>query len=161
MFDHEQDWNLGTDDEPPPAKYLAFVVGADEYGVPIPEIREVVRLQPLTPVPDTPPYVKGVVNLRGLVIPVVDLREKLGAFVTEDTEETCIVIMISDAVCVGAIVDRVLDVIEVPEESVSMQPPIGGTPPPAWVQGIQARGDGVRFLVDVDGLISGTGLVYR
>lgn len=137
-----------------PAKFLTFMIGCDEFAVAIADVREVIGLRQCTPVPDMPSYMRGVLNLRGAVVPVLDLREKLGVDTARDTEDTCIAVLVSEGAPVGAIVDRVVEVVEVDLSLVTGGTDIGGRPTPAWVLGIEATRDGVRFLVDVDGLVT-------
>ncbi len=105
-------------------KYLSFQLGSELYGVAIMRVREIIALLDITPLPDVPNYVKGVINLRGRIIPVVDLRARLGLESVEHTEKTCIVVIeVQDAeddeiMQVGCIVDSVNEVMDLVEEQI-------------------------------------------
>ncbi len=95
-------------------KYPTFVLGEEEYGVEILKVREILGMMPITNVPRTPPFVKGVINLRGKVIPVIDLRLKFGMPEIEYAQETCVIVVEVDGVPMGIIVDTVREVTTSP-----------------------------------------------
>lgn len=136
-------------------KYLVFALGEEQYAVDILKVREIVRMTHITPLPHSPPFVRGVINLRGRVIPVIDLRARFGLQPREYTERTCIVVVEPHGSPVGMAVDEVLEVAAIAPEQVD---------PPA-VQGPCLRGvarcDGrVRLLLDLERVCSleeGTG----
>jgi purine-binding chemotaxis protein CheW len=135
-------------------KYLTFQLGAEHYGLPVLRVREVVGNQVAAKVPHTPAHVKGVINLRGKVIPIVDLRMKFGLTNTEETDRTCIIVMQlsgrGTSILVGAMVDRVSEVMTVAAADIEDTPDFGDGETLPYVLGIAKTRDGVRILVDPD-----------
>ncbi len=103
-------------------QYLTFVVSEEVYGVPIEYIAEIIGAQQLTPVPDSRPFMRGVINLRGTVIPVMDVRARLSMEPRSVDERTCIVVVQLDEIVVGLLVDTIADVIDVPPTSIEAAP---------------------------------------
>ena len=97
-------------------KYLTFVLADEVYGLEILKVREIIGMMPITDVPQTPGHVRGVINLRGKVIPVVELRLKFGMPPTEDTEETCIIVVDVNGIEMGTVVDKVYEVLDINEQ---------------------------------------------
>lgn len=112
-------------------KFLTFRVDKEEYGIEIECITEIIGIQRITDLPDTPDYVKGVINLRGRVIPVIDIRRRFGFEEREYDERTCIIVVNMHDVDVGLIVDSVQEVTDIPSEQID--------PPPAITRGSQSR----------------------
>ena len=139
-------------------KYLTFVIDGEEYGVPVLQVREIVRLLPITRVPQVPEHVKGVVNLRGKVIPVVDLRLKLGFGPCEYTERTCIVIVeihaASGGALIGLIVDAVSEVATIVSKELQDAPCLGGEIDARYIKAIARVKDGVKMLIDLDRVLA-------
>jgi len=130
-------------------KYLTFRLAGEEYGVQILKVREIIGLLDITSVPQVPPYVKGVINLRGRVIPVVDLRLKFGMEATEYTEQTCIVV-VDVGELTGAIVDTVQEVLDVEAGQIDPPPPLGAGVDTSFVLGMGKVKGGVKILLDID-----------
>lgn len=140
-------------------KYLTFAIDGEEYGVPVLQVREIVKLLPITRVPQVPEHVKGVVNLRGKVVPVVDLRLKLGFGPCECTDRTCIVIVEihvdgGDAL-IGLIVDAVSEVATIVSRELQDTPCLGGGIDPSYIKAIAKVKDGVRMLIDLERVLAG------
>lgn len=129
-------------------KYLTFRVGDEDYGIAIEHISEIVGLHKITPVPDVPRFVKGVINLRGKIIPVVDMRLRLGMPERQYDERTCIIVVNIEGDLLGLIVDRVNEVTDIPVSQIEPTPAgeeeLGG-----MVKGLGKVGDGVKILLDV------------
>jgi purine-binding chemotaxis protein CheW len=126
---------------------------ADEhYGLDIARVYEIIRHQPITPVPRAPSFVKGVINLRGRIIPVVDLRGRFGMPETEGTKETRIVVAESGSTRVGLVVDSVSEVLLVPVESVEGTPEVAAGADAEYLRGIAKLGDRLVLLLELDGL---------
>lgn len=110
-------------------KYLTFVLGNSEYGVPVQKVREIIKAMEITSVPQVAPYVKGVINLRGKVIPVADLRLKFGLTQAEYSDRTCIIVvemaLRSASALVGVVVDSVSDVVSISTEEIEEAPEVG------------------------------------
>ena len=131
-------------------KYLTFVLGEEQYGVEIVRVREILGVLPITPMPQTPHYVKGVINLRGKVIPVLDTRTKFGMPERENTAETCIIVVDVGGRSVGLLVDTVKEVMDIAENQIEDPPHFGAGVDTAFVRGLGKVGDQVKILLDID-----------
>ena len=126
---------------------------ADEhYGLDIARVYEIIRNQPITPVPRAPGFVKGVINLRGRIIPVVDLRGRFGMPEVEPTKETRIVVAESGTTRVGLVVDSVSEVLLLPLDSVEATPEVAAGDDAEYLRGIAKLGDRLVLLLELDGL---------
>jgi purine-binding chemotaxis protein CheW len=132
-------------------QYLTFIIRNQSYGVPIGVVREINQIRDITPVPDTPAFVKGVLNLRGKVIPVVDLRVRLSIEEASYTKETCVIVVDTHAGQVGTIVDSVSGVIDLPETDIEAPPVIGGEQGCGFVVGMGKATGKVIVLLDILG----------
>ena len=140
-------------------KYLTFGLGNEEYGVVILKVREIIGLMEITAVPHTPSYIKGVINLRGRVIPVIELRTKFGMERQEYNERTCIIVVEvqgpSETIQVGMLVDSVSEVLNIAEEEIEPPPTFGaGDLDSESLLGIGKVKGQVKILLDVDRVIS-------
>ena len=141
-------------------KYLTFALGREEYGLQILKVREIIGFMEITAVPRTPAYVRGVINLRGQVISVVDLRDKFAMPPRERTEETCIVVVETTCagrrVNIGLIVDRVSEVLNIAAEHIEDAPDFGGSDlDPKFILGMGKIGQAVKILLDIDQVLAG------
>jgi len=147
---------IGDEDEDTQAnKYLFFKIDVESYGVGIRHVLEIVELQRISAVPDMPAYVKGVINLRGKVIPVVDLRLRFGMQERPYDDRTCIVVSEIGGVTLGFIVDTVEEVLEIPEANIEPAPrfkTVSGKD--RYIAGMGKVGDAVKILLDVEKLIA-------
>ncbi|HJX68320.1 MAG TPA: chemotaxis protein CheW [Candidatus Limnocylindrales bacterium] len=126
---------------------------ADEhYGLDIARVFEIIRHQPITPVPRAPSFVKGVINLRGRIIPVVDLRARFGMPEVEPTKETRIVVAESPSTRVGLIVDGVSEVLLVPADAIEQTPAVASGADGEYLRGIAKLGGRLVLLLELDGL---------
>lgn len=132
-----------------PGQYLTFVLKGQPYGVPIGTVREINRMSDITPVPQTPTFVAGVVNLRGKVIPVVDLRLKLGLEYIAQTKETCIIVIETDNGQVGTIVDSVRGVIELNDSQIEPAPALGDDETMRFIMGMGKVDNQVVVLLSI------------
>lgn len=139
-------------------KYLTFALGKEEYGVEILKVREIIGFMEITAVPRTSQYIRGVINLRGQVISVMDLRAKFGMESAEQTEQTCIIVVeISKAgrkLSIGIIVDRVSEVLDIAEANIEDSPALGGDVDSDFILGMGKIGPSVKILLDIDKVIS-------
>lgn len=139
-------------------KYFTFILGEEEYGLEILKVREIIGLMPITNVPRTADYVCGIINLRGKIIPVVDLRVKFGMQKVDTTEETCIIVVECSkddhAMTMGILVDRVSEVLDVDEESIEPPPDFGTGFQANFILGMAKINDSVKILLDVDTILS-------
>jgi len=131
-------------------KYLTFVLGAEQYGVEIVKVREILGVLPITPMPQAPGYIKGVINLRGRVIPVVDIRTKFGMPEKENTPETCVIVVDVGGKSTGLLVDTVREVMDIPEEQIEAPPHFGAGVDAGFVHGLGKIGGHVKILLDID-----------
>ena len=131
-------------------KYLTFVLGAEQYGVEIIKVREILGVLPITPMPQTPYFVKGVINLRGKVILVVDTRTKFGMAERENTSETCVIVVDTGGKSIGLLVDTVKEVLDITEEQIEDPPCFGSGANTDFVRGLGKIGNQVRILLDID-----------
>jgi len=140
-------------------KYLTFALAQEEYGLEILKVREIIGYIDVTAVPQTPHYVKGVINLRGKVIPVIDLRSKFGMETTDVTDETCIIVVeINQAgrqFSTGIVVDRVQEVLDIAAGSIEDAPQFGGAVDTNFIMGMGKVGDSVKILLDIDMVLGG------
>jgi len=130
-------------------KYLTFVLDTEEYGLEILKVREIMGVMEITTVPRTPHHVKGVINLRGKVIPVVDLRLKFSMPEADHTEQTCIIVVQVNEVEMGIIVDEVREVLDIPAESIEDAPSFGASVATDFILGMGKTGNRVTILLDI------------
>jgi purine-binding chemotaxis protein CheW len=139
-------------------KYLTFALAHEEYGLEILKVREIIGYMDITAVPQTPSYIKGVINLRGQVIPVVDLRTKFGMETAEVTEQTCIIVVeITQSgrkFNTGIIVDRVSEVLDIAGQDIEEAPQFGGSVDTDFILGMAKVGESVKILLDIDKVLS-------
>jgi purine-binding chemotaxis protein CheW len=134
-------------------KYLAFRLGAVEYGIPILSVHEIIGILPITPVPRARDCVRGVVNLRGKIVPVVDLRSKF-RMPAAPGAELCIVVVRSAGTDLGVLVDAVSEVVSVAASEIATTPSLGDQLDDAYVTGISTANGKVRFLLDIDAVLA-------
>ncbi|HET9267486.1 MAG TPA: chemotaxis protein CheW [Vicinamibacterales bacterium] len=145
-----------------PGKYLTFALADEEYALPVLKVREIIKMMEITQVPKVPPHVKGVINLRGKVIPIVDLRLKFGFPPQDATERTCIIVV--DAALnggrssLGFVVDGVNEVMNIAAEEIEPTPDFGEQVNTTYMQGVAKRGAHVKMLLDLDRVLSSTPL---
>ena len=142
----------------PESKYLTFSLGAEEYGIGILKIKEIIGMMPITPVPRTPAFVKGVINLRGKVIPVMNLRLKFGMEEIPYTERTCIIVVetrwVRGALLIGIVVDSVSEVLNIKNGEIEETPVLGADLDTDFILGIAKINGGVKILLDIDRVLS-------
>ena len=143
-------------------KYLTFKLGPESYGLGILKVQEIIGLMAITHVPRASQYVRGVINLRGKVIPVVDLRLKFGMESTDDTERTCVIVVQvvhgTQTIVMGLIVDEVSEVLDITENQLEPPPSFGTSVDTMFIQGMGKVGDKVIILLDVDRALVGDGI---
>ncbi len=139
-------------------KYLTFLLASEDYCVDILKVHQIIQLQPITKVPMTPSYIRGVLNLRGKVIPVLDLRIKFNMHSIEDSRTTCIVIVQVEIenidMVIGLVIDEVRDVIIVSPEDLEETPEFGSAIDTHFIMGLVRSSDNVKILLDVDKILS-------
>ena len=134
-------------------KYLTFKLDGEEQGVEILKVREINGLMDITAVPQMPSYMKGVINLRGKVIPVIDLRLKFGLAEAEYTHQTCIIV-VDVGREIGILVDTVSEVLNIKSEDVEPPPALGSSVDTSFILGMGKVGDAVKILLDIDRVLT-------
>ncbi len=137
------------------SQYLTFRLGDEEYGIEILKVQEIKGYAPVTPVPNTPSYVKGVMDLRGTVIPVVDLRAKLAMSEAAYNQFTVIVVVTVGPKGMGLIVDAVSDVLNIPTSDVQATPEFGAAVDARFINGLAKAGEKLVVLLDIDRVLTG------
>ena len=139
-------------------KYLSFTLAGEEYGIGILKIKEIIGMMPITSVPQMPKYFKGVVNLRGKVIPVIDLRTRFGMDVIDYTDRTCIIVVEiqgkTATVLVGIVVDSVSEVLNIRAEQIEDPPDFGASIDTGYILGMAKMDGGVKILLDIDRVLA-------
>ncbi len=129
-------------------KYLTFHIGNEDFGIEIRHVIEIIGIQKITEVPDSPPHVKGVINLRGKVVPITDVRLRFGMPEKEYDERTCVIVVNIDESSVGLVVDTVSDVATIPQEDIESG--IGSRKEQeTYIQGLGKIGDEIKILLDI------------
>ena len=140
-------------------KYLTFSMADEEYGIGILKIKEIIGMMPITTVPQTPEFVKGVINLRGKVIPIVDLRARFGMDTIDYTERTCIIVVEIEGpagmMMIGIVVDAVSEVLNIKGEHIEDTPSFGTKLNTDYILGMAKMEGGVKILLDIDQVLSG------
>ena len=139
-------------------KYLTFTLAGEEYGIGILKIKEIIGMLPITSVPQTPDFVKGVINLRGKVIPVIDLRLRFSMGEIEYTERTCIIVVEiasqAGTVMIGIVVDSVSEVLNIKGDDIAETPTFGTRLNTEYILGMAKMGGGVKILLNIDKVLS-------
>ena len=139
-------------------KYLTFTLAEEEYGIGILKIKEIIGMLPITSVPQTPDFVKGVINLRGKVIPVIDLRLRFGMGEIDYTERTCIIVVEIEGqegtVLIGIVVDSVSEVLNIKSDDIEDTPTFGTKLNTDYILGMAKMEGGVKILLDIDRVLS-------
>ncbi len=135
-------------------KFLTFVLGDEEYGIEILKVREIMGIMEITPVPQTPDYMKGVINLRGNVIPIIDLRLKFAMPEVEHTKETCIIVAEVGTTQVGVIVDSVSEVTDIKGEDIEEAPSFGQGVDTNFIMGLGKTKKKIIILLDIERVLT-------
>lgn len=139
-------------------KYLTFTLAEEEYGIGILKIKEIIGMMPITAVPRTPGFVKGVINLRGKVIPVMDLRLRFGMEAMDYTERTCIIVVEiasqTGTIMIGVVVDSVSEVLNIKGDDIEDTPTFGTQLNTDYIHGMAKMEGGVKILLEIDKVLS-------
>jgi len=137
------------------SQYLTFTLGGEEYGVEILKVQEIKGYSAITPIPNTPSYVKGVMNLRGAIIPIVDLRAKLAMSEAAYNQFTVIIVVRVGAKTVGVVVDAVSDVLNIPTKDIQATPDFGAQVDARFISGLAKAGEKLVVLLDIEKVLGG------
>jgi purine-binding chemotaxis protein CheW len=144
-------------------KYLTFALGKEEYGIEILKVREIIGYMTITAVPQMPDYVRGIINLRGQVIPVVDLRSRFAMETKEITDQTCIIVVDihheDRSFNAGLVVDHVQEVLNIENGNIDGAPQFGTQVNTDFLLGIGKSGSTIKLLLDIDCVLEGMGTV--
>ncbi len=145
---------VATKKEVTEGKFLTFILGSEVYGIEILKVREIIKLMDITAVPRTPDYLKGVINLRGKVIPIVDLRSKFSMPEIEHTQETCIIVAEVNQTSIGIIVDSVSEVSNINSEEIEEAPHLGQDIDTDFILGLGKTKERIVILLDIELVLS-------
>jgi purine-binding chemotaxis protein CheW len=152
-----EDYSIKID--PRAGKYLTFFLASEEYGVEILKVQEIIERMPITPVPLTSKYILGVINLRGKIHPVMDIKVKFGMDQTQITEETCIIVIKTASMMMGILVDKVSEVVNVASDDIADTPSFGADVNTEYLLGVGKTGGHVRLLLDIEKVITATDII--
>jgi len=154
MADENSDDDLWDEDEDTQKdKYLTFHLADEDYGLDIACVTEIIGIQKITVVPNMPDCVKGVINLRGKVVPIMDVRRRFEIADRDYDERTCIIVAEINDTSVGLVVDKVNEVLDIPEDRIEPPPQTGGKPYSAYIKGMGKVDGGVKILLDINSLL--------
>ncbi len=139
-------------------KYLTFKLADEEYGLEILKVREIIGLMDITAVPQMPHFMKGVINLRGKTISVIDLRLKFGLPEIETTEQTCIIV-VNVGQEIGILVDTVCEVLDIDAQQIDPPPVISGEVDTTFILGMSKVGDGVQILLNIEDVMTSAEII--
>jgi len=137
-------------------KYLTFYLEGEEYGLEILKVHEIIGIMPITRVPRTPPFILGVINLRGKVISIMDLRARFGMRAAEQVAEACIIVVQVGGVQIGLFVDRVSEVLDIPEDEIEDAPSFSVEIDTDYILGVAKSNGRVKLLLDIDRVLAQT-----
>ncbi|MEJ2199504.1 MAG: chemotaxis protein CheW [Desulfuromonadaceae bacterium] len=150
-IDFDKDFSVENEDTLK-GKFLTFHLGKEDYGIEIRYVTEIIGIQKITEVPDMPAFVKGVINLRGKVVPVMDVRTRFSMEPREYDDRTCIIVVNIDEKSVGLVVDKVNEVADIPDKQIE-PPPRTNMETSRYIQGMGKMGNEVKILLDVQKLL--------
>jgi len=145
-YDLEEDTQKG--------KYLTFTVGSEVYGLEIQYITEIIGIQKITQMPELPEYMKGIINLRGKIIPVMDMRLRFKKEPREYNDRTCVIVVEITGLSVGLIIDSVSEVISIPDQNIVKPPQINNEIGNRYIKGIGKVENEVKLLIDCEKLFT-------
>jgi purine-binding chemotaxis protein CheW len=139
-------------------KYLTFALDKEEYAIEILKVNQIIRLQQITAIPRTPSFVRGVINLRGMIIPIIDLRKKFEMNEHADTERSCIVVIQLEQdgkkINMGIIIDEVREVLEIPADDIEKTPEFGAGIDTQFIIGMAKTGNNVKMMLDISKVLT-------
>jgi len=146
------------------SKYVTFTLGQESYGLPVLHVREIIRICPITPVPNMPPHVRGVINLRGTVIAVLDLRAKFSMAPVPPGERACIIVLqlgvaSTRPTLIGIIVDAVEEVVQLGNSEIEPCPDFGGSTASQYILGVATIRGGVKTLLEIEKIFAEEGAI--
>ncbi|MDU4696188.1 MAG: chemotaxis protein CheW [Paenibacillus sp.] len=153
MTDQNTQLQTEASDDTQTGKFLTFLIGTDVYGIEIRYVTEIIGIQAITEVPELPEHIRGIINLRGKIIPVMDVRLRFKKPFREYNDRTCIVVVELSEVSIGLIVDSVSEVVQIAEEDIVPPPDIKSGNPQGFIKGVGKVGGEIKLLLDGDKLL--------
>ena len=142
-------------------KYMTFQVGTDVFGIELKYVNEIIQMQPVTPIPEVEHFIKGLINLRGKIIPVIDVADRFGKESFEYNDRTCVIVIEVKNIEVGLIIENIAEVVSIEEEDILPPPTVGhGSIQNKFVRGIGKIGENVKLLLDPVKLLSDDALDF-
>ena len=151
--------NQSVRDDTRAGKYLTFFLSSEEYGVEILKVQEIIGRMPITPVPLTSKYIRGVINLRGKIHPIMDLKVKFDMEQTIITDETCIIVINTSSLMMGILVDKVSEVVNVTSGDIEDTPSFGADVETEYLLGVGKTGGRIRLLLDIEKVITASDVI--
>lgn len=152
-MDHELNTVLAFEEDTQKGKFLTFALGKEEYGVEIKYVTEIIGIQAITEIPEMPDYIKGIINLRGKIIPIMDVRLRFSKEFKGYNDRTCIIVIELEDLSIGLVVDCVSEVLPIPEENISKPPNFQQGFQNKYIKGIGKVGQEVKLLLDCNMLL--------
>lgn len=148
------EFELEMEEDTQKGKYLTFSIGKESYGIEIQYVTEIIGIQAITEIPELPDYVKGIINLRGKIIPVMDVRLRFKKEVKEYNDRTCVIVIDIMDLSIGLIVDSVAEVINIPEQDIEVPPKMNKGYNNRFIKNIGKVGNDVKLLLDCEKLLN-------
>ena len=146
--------NLEFEEDTQKSRYLTFSIGKETYGVEIKYVIEIIGIQTITEIPELPEYIKGIINLRGKIIPVMDVRIRFKKESIEYNDRTCVIIVDINDISIGLIVDKVAEVIIIPDQDIVEPPQMNKGNKNRYIKNMGKVGDDVKLLLDCEKLLT-------
>ncbi len=146
--------NFNLQEDTQKGRFLTFAIGNEEYGIEIEHVTEIIGIQAITEVPELPVYIKGIINLRGKIIPVMDMRLRFKRDAMEYNDRTCIVVVDIGEITIGLIVDKVVEVVSIPEQDIVPPPDPSTGFQTRYIKGVGKLGNEVKLLLDCIKILS-------
>lgn len=144
---------FGDEEDTQKDKFLTFHLAAEDYGIEIQHVTEIIGIQKITEIPDMPDFIRGVINLRGKVIPVMDVRSRFRMPARDYDDRTCIIVVNINETCIGLVVDEVREVVDIPASHVEPPPHTGRSKASRYIKGIGKIENEVKILLNVKQLL--------
>ena len=154
MADINKDAIEELEEDTQKGRFLTFSIGDESYGIEIRYVTEIIGIQTITEIPELPEYIKGVINLRGKIIPVMDVRLRFKKAPKEYNDRTCVIVIDVNDISIGLIVDSVSEVLTIPDEDILEPPKLNKSFQNRYIKNIGKVGNGIKLLIDCEKLLS-------
>ena len=153
-MNHLNEQVIENEEDTQKGRFLTFALGKESYGIEIKYVTEIIGIQAITEIPELPEYVKGIINLRGKIIPVMDVRLRFKKEPKEYNDRTCIIVIDIENISLGLIVDTVSEVLSIPDEGIIEPPKMNSGLRNRYIKNIGKSGSGVKLLLDCEKLLT-------